>query len=140
LVFEASHGPELFEFNWSLAATGTVAALAGLVFALYLLARPSRVRAFREAIPALFQFAENKYYFDQLYQAIIDRIILASARLIAWFDRKVINDTGVDGPSFLTRYLGYRLKFTQTGRLPNYALIIVLGIIVLTALAYTTRT
>ena len=82
---------------------------------------------FRNAVPALVEFADHKYYFDELYQAIIDRIILVSARLIAWFDRKVINDTGVDGPSFLTRYLGYRLKFTQTGRLPNYALIIVLG-------------
>jgi NAD(P)H-quinone oxidoreductase subunit 5 len=139
-VFDPAHGPESFHFTWWLAITGAVAALAGLLFALYLLARPSRIRGFRESLLPLYQFAENKYYFDPLYQAIIDRVILASAQLIAWFDRKVINDTGVDGPSFLTRYIGYRLKFTQTGRLPNYALIIVLGIIVLTALAYTTRT
>jgi NAD(P)H-quinone oxidoreductase subunit 5 len=140
VVFEAAHGPEHFHFSWALATAGSVAAVAGMAFALYLLARPGRIAGFRNAIPALVEFADHKYYFDELYQAIIDRVILVWARLIAWFDRKVINDTGVDGPSFLTRYLGYRLKFTQTGRIPNYALIIVLGVIVLTAVAYTTRT
>jgi NAD(P)H-quinone oxidoreductase subunit 5 len=139
-VFDAAHGPEEFHFAWGLAITGTLAALAGIFFALYVIASRTRVERFKAAIPALYDFAANKYYFDELYQAIIDRVILASARLVAWFDRKVINDTGVDGPSLLTRYVGYRLKFTQTGRLPNYALIIVLGVIVLAVLAYTTRT
>ncbi|MGH2584762.1 MAG: NADH-quinone oxidoreductase subunit L [Dehalococcoidia bacterium] len=140
LVFSTLHGPEEFHFDWILAITGTVAAVGGLLFALYIVARPSRVRRFTAAFPELYNFAVHKFYFDELYQSIIDRIILAFARVIAWFDRKVINDTGVDGPSLLTKYIGYRLKFTQTGRLPNYALIIILGVLVLAALAYTTRT
>ena len=139
-VYPAHHGPEAFHFSWTLAAAGTVAAVAGFLFMLWLIARPARVRRFTASIPELYGLVANKYYFDPLYQWIIDRFVLGFARLVAYFDRKVINDTGVDGPSFFTRYLGYRLKFTQTGRLPNYAFIIVLGVIVLTVLAYTTRT
>ncbi len=138
-VYDPAHGPEHFHFNWTLATVGTLAAVAGFLFALYMLARPDRTRRFAASTPELYGLVSNKYYFDPPYQWIIDRGVLAFSRLLSWFDRKVINDTGVDGPSYLTRYLGYRLKFIQTGRLPNYAFIIVLGIIVLTVLAYTTR-
>jgi len=139
-VFNAAEGEEEFEFDVMLAASGTLAALAGIFSALYVLATPVRTRRFTAAFYDLYTFAKNKFYFDELYQAIIDGIILASARVIAWFDRKVVNDTGVDGPSELTRFIGSRLKLTQTGRLPNYAFIIVAGVIVLTVLAFTTRT
>jgi proton-translocating NADH-quinone oxidoreductase chain L len=139
-VYSHAHGPEEFHFDWTLATIGSVAALAGIAFALYMVATPERIRRFTASIPEIYSLVANKYYFDELYQWIVDKIFLAGARLIAYFDRKVINDTGVDGPSFLTRYLGYRLKFIQTGRLPNYAFIIVLGVLVLAVLAYTTRT
>jgi NADH-quinone oxidoreductase subunit L len=139
-VYSSEHGPEEFHFDRALATTGTVAAVLGLGFALYVLASAARTRRLIQAFPDLYTFAKNKFYFDELYQQIIDRVILAFARLVAWFDRKIVNDTGVDGPSELTRFIGARLRLTETGRLPNYALIIVAGVIVLAVLAFTTRT
>jgi NADH:ubiquinone oxidoreductase subunit 5 (subunit L)/multisubunit Na+/H+ antiporter MnhA subunit len=139
-VYSAEHGPEEFHFDWALAATGTVMAVLGLFAAIYVLATSARTQRFIQAFPDLYTFAKNKFYFDELYQQIIDHVILASARLVAWFDRKIVNDTGVDGPSELTSFVGSRLKLTETGRLPNYALIIVAGVLVLAVLALTTRT
>jgi len=139
-VFNAAEGPEEFSFNFGLAAAGTLAGLAGLLLGWYMVARPGRTARVSAAIPELFALVRNKFYFDELYQVVIDRGFLAFSRVVALFDRKVINDTGVDGPSFLMSYIGSRLKYLQSGRIPNYALMIVVGVLVLAAIAFTTRT
>ena len=51
--------------------------------------------------------------------------------MTAWFDRKVVNDTGVDGSARLGVFAGFEMKFLETGKLPNYALAIVTGVVVL---------
>ena len=81
----------------------------------------------------------NKYYLDDIYQVIIDRVVLMTSRMLAWFDRNVVNDTIVDGSAQATGFIGYLLKFQQTGRLPNYALAIVIGIVALTMVAFSLR-
>ena len=50
---------------------------------------------------------------------------------ISWYDRNIVNDTGVDGSAGLTLFAGWGLKFTSTGKLPNYALAISAGVIIL---------
>jgi NADH-quinone oxidoreductase subunit L len=139
LVFPAAEGPEEFTFNWGLAAASTAAGVGGLLFGIYMVSKPARIRAVTQRVPELVALVQNKYYFDNLYQAMVDYGFLPFARLISWFDRKVVNDTGVDGPSNLTDYAGNLLKFLQTGKLPNYALIIIVGLLVLAAVAFTTR-
>jgi hypothetical protein len=52
----------------------------------------------------------------------------------AWFDKKIVNETGVDGGAQFIGYFGYRLKFLQTGKIPNYALGIATGILVLSVM------
>ena len=47
------------------------------------------------------------------------------------FDRVVVNDTGVNGTGELTDYAGWLGKHLQTGKLPNYALAMVVGVVVL---------
>jgi NADH-quinone oxidoreductase subunit L len=130
------------EWHWStgLAVAGTVSALLGFFLAGFLLAVPGRMARFTAAIPELYGLVRNKFYFDEMYQWLIDRVILVMAYGIAWFDRHLINDTGVDGTSSLTSYFGFRLKFAQTGKLPNYALAIVVGVLTLVVVAFTTRT
>jgi hypothetical protein len=51
--------------------------------------------------------------------------------IIAWFDRVVVNDGGVNGSANVGYFAGFEAKFLQTGRLPNYALAIVAGILLL---------
>ena len=71
------------------------------------------------------------YYVDELYQWVIDRVVLVLARLVATFDRVVVNDTAVDGAADSVKSSGLRMKFAQTGRLYNYGMAMAAGVVVL---------
>ena len=81
--------------------------------------------------PALHRILLNKYYMDDLYQWIIDRIALAFSHFIAVFDRAVVNDRAVDGSALAVRLTGWWLRLTQTGRLQNYGAAMAAGAIAL---------
>ena len=49
-----------------------------------------------------------------------------------------LSHTGVDGSAQLTGYSGFILKFIQTGRVPNYAMAVALGVLALAAIALAT--
>ena len=40
----------------------------------------------------------NKFYIDDAYQWTINCVVLGLAKTVAFFDRAVVNDTGIDGP------------------------------------------
>ncbi len=73
----------------------------------------------------------NKYYVDEAYQWVIDRVALALARFVAVFDRAVVNDVGVDGPADMVKLSGLRLRFAQTGRIYNYGMAMAAGVVIL---------
>ena len=77
------------------------------------------------------RIAVNKYYVDDAYQWVIDRIALSAAAACSRFDRAVINDRGVDGPAILVRLSAFRARYIQSGRVYNYGLAMALGILVL---------
>ena len=87
--------------------------------------------AIAQRFPAIHRILLNKYYMDDLYQWIIDRIALAFSRFIALFDRAVINDRAVDGSALAVRLTGWWLRLTQTGRLQNYGAAMAAGTVVL---------
>jgi NADH-quinone oxidoreductase subunit L len=130
--------PEAFKFHADVAAVSIIAALAGVAGGFYFWwgeARPAKTAGAR--FPLVYALWKNKYYMDDLYQLLIDRVVLAFGRFIAWWDRNIVNDTGVDGSAALTVYSGFRLKFIQTGRLPNYAFAIILGVVAMAIIAMT---
>ena len=49
--------------------------------------------------------------------------------LVAVFDRIILNDTGVDGPALLILRTALKIRYFQTGRLYNYALVMSVGVI-----------
>jgi len=53
------------------------------------------------------------------------------------FDRAIVNDVGVNGTGAAAVVAGDKLKLTETGRLPNYALTMALGLVVIAALVWT---
>ena len=73
----------------------------------------------------------NKYYVDEAYQWVIDRVALALARFVAVFDRAVVNDVGVDGPADMVKLSGLRMRFAQTGRIYNYGMAMAAGVVIL---------
>ncbi len=128
---------EVFRVNGGVMAISTVLAILGLAGGYYFWwGTAERARLVGERLPQVYRTLRNKYYMDDLYQAMIDRVVLVFSSLVSWFDRNVVNDTGVNGTAETTRFAGYLLKFQQTGRLPNYALAIIIGVITLALIAF----
>ena len=135
------HEPEVFNFEIAVALGSSALVALGIAAGWYAwsvrVELPARAAASLKPVHALLV---NKYYLDDFYQVIIDRVVLASSRVLAWFDRNIVNDTGVDGSGQITKFLSYLLKFQQTGRLPNYALAIVIGVVALALVAFSLKT
>jgi NADH-quinone oxidoreductase subunit L len=128
-IAEAPHG---FHFDLPLAIISTVLVLGGLVGAKYFWAGAGeKAAAMQQRFPAVHALLANKFYVDDFYQWSINNIILGFGRVIAFFDREVVNDTGVNGPGQFGSAVGWVLRFTVSGKLPNYALGMSLGVAVL---------
>jgi len=89
--------------------------------------------------PFLYRLFLNKFYVDDFYQWAINHVVLGVARIVAVFDRAVVNDTGIDGAGQATGFLGFVLKFQQTGKIPNYALAMVIGVTVIAIVGFSVK-
>ena len=137
VVTHAARG-HAFALDGTIALTATVSALVGIIVGLiYWGGRAERAERARAWAPELHTLLVNRYYIDHLYQAVFDRAVLGLAAVVWWFDRRVINETGVDGGAQGVGYAGLRLKFLQTGRIPNYALAMALGVVVIALVAFS---
>ena len=108
-------------------------------------------------------FLSNKWHFDDLYDALFMKPMHKVAAFCAWFDRTVFDgilhgsakvvvlvsrwdrlfdELVVDGFVNLigsaTQSVGSSLKVVQTGRLRQYVMFIVLGVVALFAVVFTT--
>ena len=74
----------------------------------------------------------NKYYVDELYDFLIVRPIHKLSDLVLWkvVDVKIV-DGAVNGTGFLVRTTSKYLRNIQTGFVQNYALVFVLGVVVI---------
>ena len=122
------HEVEEFHFNLWIGVLSTILALGAFWLAslCYLRARISP-DSVRQRVPWLATLVENKYYFDEVYQWTVDRVVLVISRFIAFFDRAVVNDVGVNGPADTVRRLGFVLRLHVTGHFYSYGLAMVLG-------------
>jgi NADH-quinone oxidoreductase subunit L len=140
-VYSHLHGPEEFHIDWTLTIISVIAVAAGIAAGVWMwggAAEPARrAGAFS---PLLYRTFLNRFYIDEVYQLVIDKIVLASGRVVAVFDRVIVNDTGVNGTGEATGFLGWLGKYHQTGKVPNYALAIVIGIAVIAIVAFGYRT
>ena len=64
--------------------------------------------------------------------------VAGAASVVALFDRRVVNESGVDGGAESVGWFGFRLKFLQTGKIPNYALGMAVGVVALALIAFRT--
>jgi NADH-quinone oxidoreductase subunit L len=140
-VYNLGEGPEEFKVVWWISIASVLSVGTGILAGVWIWggeAVPSkRAAAFS---PFIYNLLLNRFYIDEVYQLAIDRVVLASGQAVAWFDRAVVNDAGVQGTGEATDYLGWLGKFQQTGKLPNYALGIVVGVVVIVIVAFGYRT
>jgi NADH-quinone oxidoreductase subunit L len=72
----------------------------------------------------------NKWYVDEIYNAVIVRPLDLLAQFLVFFDKNVI-DGIVNGVGRLVKYGSRQLRLLQSGQVGGYVLLMVLGILVL---------
>jgi NADH-quinone oxidoreductase subunit L len=136
IVFSGAEG-HAYKLHETIAIGATIFSLIGIALGfVYWWGTAARAERARQWAPELHQLLVNRYYIDHLYQATINRVVLGLAGVVAWFDKKVVNETGVDGGAQSLGYLGLRLKFLQTGLIPNYALAMAVGVVAIALVAF----
>jgi NADH-quinone oxidoreductase subunit L len=116
-------------------AVGAAAVGAGLAAILYLYA-PGLPRRLGALASGLYRLLWNRYYVDEIYDALVVRpIVRASDRILFRFvDVRVIDGAGVNGTARAVRALADRgLKYAQTGFAQSYLLVMLVGGVVLIA-------
>jgi NADH-quinone oxidoreductase subunit L len=133
--------PHEFEFDVPIAIISTLLVGGGLLAAWKYFwatdAAPAKQAAERYAF--FHRLFLNKFYIDDFYQWCINCLVLGLGKLIAYFDRTVVNDTGVNGTGEVANGTGFLLKLAQTGKLPNYALAMIIGVVVLAIVSFSVK-
>jgi NADH-quinone oxidoreductase subunit L len=89
--------------------------------------------------PVLIPAFKNKFYFDELYAALIAGTQDLLAGVSAWFDKWVIDGVFVRGLSGATWGTGFVMRFLQFGNLQGYAFLFGAGVIALIYLMVFTK-
>ncbi len=151
------------EFSPLIAAISLGVAVLGWIIAWAIYGRQpltEPVDPLRKPLGPVYTLLENKYYFDELYMAVIVRPVIRFAGWCARFDRAVIDaivnavgafgrwlsdwlrraidspivDGAVNGVGRVTTWCGEFMRATQTGNVQNYLLVATVTVILLLAL------
>ena len=120
-----------------LIGSASVMALGGIYVAYALYGRPSTLpdRAVAGA-PGVYRLLWNKYYVDEIYDALFLRPYVALSRFFWQVVDSQLIDGAVNGVGELVRWSGSRVRRLQTGNVQAYALAMLIGAIcVIVALA-----
>ncbi len=134
-VFPASGGGPAGASDWILILVSTAAAALGIglayIFYLRRTAIPSRMV---KAVPGLYKLLFNKYYVDEIYDAVIVSPLVKGSDLVyRRFDLKVV-DGALDGAAAATRAAGRMAGAFQTGLIKDYTLVFLAGVAAFLAL------
>ena len=122
-------------FSFALGGISVLVALLGigLAYALYV-ARPERAGALARRFSWLHKFLDKGWYFDDLYGATFVRFAMWLGRATRGFDRNVIGGfVGEVGRGTLGT--GGLLQRLQSGGVQNYALFILLSVLIISVIA-----
>jgi NADH-quinone oxidoreductase subunit L len=116
--------------EWILLFVSVAGAVIGIYFARNLYGNLAAAEALKKRFPVLHKAVENKWYVDEIYEAVFVRPIhFLSETLWKSFDVAVI-DRVVLGFGRVFEWSGQQVRVIQTGSIQVYALGLLLGIIV----------
>jgi NADH-quinone oxidoreductase subunit L len=109
---------------------GTLLGLAGIAIAWQVwVRRPGTAPALRRRFTGVYELLVNKWYFDELIDALVVRPAAALGRFAAGtFERTVIEGGLIDGTVTVVRAGSAAVRAVQTGLLRYYAALLVLGV------------
>jgi NADH-quinone oxidoreductase subunit L len=153
----AAHGSSGASMEYLLMALSVAIAAGGIWLAYkWYIQQPEVPERIAASHPFLYRLLYNKYYVDQIYDAMFVNRTKDLALTLGSFDVGIINGLGVDGAGWLTRVtsrismawdtwivdglvnlaarivwvLSYPVRMLQTGRLSRYALFMLLGVLI----------
>ena len=132
----AEHAPSFVLIEWLLLVFGALVAFLGVwvAYSKYTRHGLEYDAVLRRRLGAGYRWAKNKYYWDEAYQrAVVGPLIRTARGGLFPFDQHIV-DGAVNGAARLTRSASGALKFIQTGIVQNYALAVLLGVVVVLAL------
>jgi NADH-quinone oxidoreductase subunit L len=143
-------------------SSSVAAASIGIAYFIYVKRQGEPARRLAERFRRLYRVVSRKYYVDEAYRALFVGGALAAGRASAWFDAHVIDglvngaaalarglsrvsmlfdgrivDGAVNGVGRVHLAVSSGLKRLQTGFVYNYALAVVLGVVLILALVVT---
>jgi NADH-quinone oxidoreductase subunit L len=143
-------------------SAAVAAAAIGIAYVVYIKRRGEPARRLAERFRSLYRVVSRKYYVDEAYRVLFVGGALAAGRISAWIDEHVIDglvngtaaaarklsrvsilfdggvvDGAVNGVGRLHLAVSSGLKRLQTGFVYNYALAVVLGVVLILALVVT---
>jgi len=124
-------GLEPHPFSYLLAAVSVAVGVGGiaLAYALYV-PKPERATALSRRFSGLYAFLDNGWYFDALYGALFVRPAMAVGRFVREFDQRALGRF-VTGVGRGASGIGERLRPLQSGGAQNYALFILVSVLIL---------
>jgi NADH-quinone oxidoreductase subunit L len=117
--------------EWMLMGVSTVLVIVMIIMAFRLTKKPNFVEN-----KGLAAALENKWYVDELYDAIIIRPIGALANVLNRFVEKAGIDGVVNGVGKSVRWGSDRVRLLQTGQVGFYIFVMVIGMTLLFALSF----
>jgi proton-translocating NADH-quinone oxidoreductase chain L len=119
---------EISHFSFSVMAISTVFALGGIGLAYWMYVRaPGFADRLARALATAYELSRNKFYLDELYEALVVGPLTALAHGLRIFDQYIL-DGIVDLIGQLPAYVGYLLRPAQNGLVQFYALLMALGV------------
>jgi NADH-quinone oxidoreductase subunit L len=130
-LIQHQHGSAGIEYSFMVLSV--LIAAAGIFFAwMIYLKQPDRMTKLQTTIRGIYKLLWNKYYVDEIYEyGVVQPIKIGSEKLLwKWFDVGIIDGIVNGTASIINRISGWTRRI-QDGVVQNYAMIFVLGIIVL---------
>jgi len=120
--------------EWMLVGIAVAIALTGIVGALRLLKPEGLVPASRApAERGLARLLRNKWYVDEIYDALIVRPLVWLSREVLWkqIDQRIVDGGAVNGAARGARALGWANRWFQTGQVGTYVAAFVVGVLLI---------
>ena len=129
--FVSSDGAALeSKFHLEFSVAPVMLGLAGIFIALWMYKKPSeRPAKVAASFSGLYKAAYQKFYIDEIYLFITKKILFnLVGRPAAWFDKNVV-DGIVNLTGNTTQAVSERIRGLQSGRMQQYAMYFLLGVV-----------
>jgi len=116
--------------RWEVIIPSVFIAVSGIFIATILYKKKNtRPDAIAHSIRHLYTYAHHKFYIDEIYLFITNKIIFdKTCKPIAWFDRHVI-DGFMDLTAWITQKTSLEIRDFQSGNVQQYAWVFVMGVV-----------